>query len=245
MRNPAIIDSAGTTFDKPLTSTQIEELQRFAELGRLCASLLHEISNPLTAAMLHLEQSGHRRTTGIRQVHRNMQLLKRYVEAARQQVRQQSRSYNFSVGPQVEQLKHIVQPLARGVGVQLVIQPLPTCRLNGDPVKFQQILANLIVNAIDAYTEDTSGLAKPVQVRGSVDGGNLVIEVIDWGQGITAEQLGRLFEPFYTTKNQANRGLGIGLTIVQQYTNNDFGGSISVTSSARAGTRFKLSLPLP
>ena len=65
------------------------DLQRLAELGRLSATLLHEISNPLTAALLHLDQSSQHKPN-IREARRSMQLLKMYVEAARQQVRREN-----------------------------------------------------------------------------------------------------------------------------------------------------------
>jgi C4-dicarboxylate-specific signal transduction histidine kinase len=121
---------------------------------------------------------------------------------------------------------------------------VPDCHLYGDPVKFQQVLANLIVNAIEAYGSAEGGeLIKPVRVIITSSEHWLAIDIYDWGQGIKAEHLRRVFEPFYTTKNQAGHELGIGLAIVHQYVTNDFGGSIAVTSSQRQGTHFALRLP--
>ncbi|PIZ62737.1 hypothetical protein COY17_02010 [Candidatus Saccharibacteria bacterium CG_4_10_14_0_2_um_filter_52_9] len=234
MAAPAISGEAG-----------LQELQRFAELGRLSASLLHEISNPLTAALLHLDQFSDQTSPAIKQVRRNIYALRRYVEAARQQVRQESRLSAFAITPQFEQLKQVVRPLARKAAVQLVFETIPSCRLYGDPVKFQQLLANLIINAIDAYEDDLcSGLARPVRVRVSRTPHYLTIKVIDWGKGITADQLSQLFKPFYTTKTRAAYGLGIGLTIVERFVTVDFDGSITVTSSRRHGTQFTIRFPL-
>jgi two-component system C4-dicarboxylate transport sensor histidine kinase DctB len=228
-----------------LDQAQLEELQHFAKLGRLSAHLLHEIANPLTAALLHLDQSTDRTSPEIRQARRSMQLLQRYVEAARQQIRQQDRPRSFALRPQFEQLKRVILPLVRQANVQLIIEPLPDCQLYGDPVKFQQILANLMVNAIDAYRHDTANnLGRPIRVRLTSDSRLLTIRVIDWGEGIAPSQLGQIFEPFYTTKTQPGRGLGIGLAIVRQYVVHDFGGSITVTSSRRQGTQFTIRLPL-
>src|SRR5687768_10840761 len=137
-----------------LPPSQLQELQRYAELGRLSASMLHEISNPLTAALLYLEEiSDDHNSPAYQQIRHNILLLRRYVEAARQQVRLESAPASFAVGPQVEQLKRVVRPLARRAGVQLVIEQAPSCRLYGDPIKFQQVLTNLIVNACESYSD--------------------------------------------------------------------------------------------
>lgn len=219
------------------------ELQRLAELGRLSATLLHEISNPLTAALLHLENA---RTdpSSLREAKRSIKTLKRYVEAARQQVRKESVLTDFSISTSIAQIKRVVTPLAKKAGVNLVFSSIPDCRLYGDPVKFQQILANLIVNAIEAYQSQVdSSLVKPVRVQLSSAAHTLSIEVSDWGQGIDQGQISHIFAPFYTTKSQAGHGLGIGLAIVKQYVTDDFGGSISVRSSTRRGTAFTVSMP--
>ncbi len=227
----------------PSTDTRVDEsrqLEHFAELGRMSASLLHEISNPLTAAMLYLEQYNYRQTHAIRQVRRNIMLLQRYVEAARQQVRHESLITNFSVRPQIEQVRRILTPLARRKAVLLQFQAATNYKLWGDPVIFQQILANLIANAIDAYdiAEQSSVSSKTVTISFRNAPEWLLIEVIDHGIGITPEQQQYLFEPFYSTKYRQGRGLGIGLTIVKQHVEQDFKGSIEVTSSPQQGTSF-------
>ncbi len=223
-----------------LNYEHLRELQHFAKLGRMSASLLHEISNPLTAAMLNLEL-GDKQSAAVRRARQDMQTMRRYVEAARQQVRLQGKAGTFHVRPQLDQVRRILIPLARREGVRLEIGPVADCRLHGDPVKFQHIISNLAVNAIEAY-DDNCG--RPKTVRLSVDRhqGRLVIEVTDYGRGIPPENLPRLFEAFYSTKGQSC-GLGIGLAIVKQYVSDDFRGSIRAASSARRGTRFTITLP--
>lgn len=229
-----------------LAALQLQELHRLAEIGRLSASLLHQISNPLTAALLHLEQSKNHLPDSVRHVRRNVRLLWRYVEAARQQLRQESQPVLFSVGQQLEQVKRLVTPPADKARVSLVFDKASGYKLYGDPVKFQHVLANLLMNAIEAYDEDRyHGLARPVRVVVKRQRRYLVIRVIDWGKGITTDQMVKLFKPFYTTKKDAGYGLGIGLAMVEQYARHDFHGSITVTSSRRHGTQFSLRLPLP
>jgi two-component system C4-dicarboxylate transport sensor histidine kinase DctB len=246
MRNSTLHRRLTSQRYQSLGHAELLELQRLAELGRLSATLLHEISNPLTAAMLHLEASETPSADNIRQARKSIRQLRRYVQAARQQVRRESTLTDFRLRPQLAQIKRIVLPLARRAGVQLAFESPPDCHLYGDAVKFQQILANLIVNAIEAYgTADDLApyLDKPVRVRLYSSEHALTIQVYDWGQGISPRNINRVFEPFYTTKSQAGHGLGIGLAIVKQYVMTDFGGTIAVQSSRRHGTLFTVSLP--
>jgi two-component system C4-dicarboxylate transport sensor histidine kinase DctB len=235
--------SAATTDISPHSS--MDEVERLAELGRLSSSILHEISNPITAALLYLEQYKDHPAAAMRKVQGSIRILWQYVEAARQQVRGESEACTFNVAQQMTQLKKVVLPVAKEAAVHLQFIPTKDCQLYGDPVKFQQIIANLIVNAIEAYAHDNfPDLNKAVRVEQKISDNQLIIEVTDWGQGINPSQLQHIFEPFYTTKSQTGHGLGIGLAIVQQYVIKDFGGSISVRSSRRQGTIFSIILPL-
>jgi two-component system C4-dicarboxylate transport sensor histidine kinase DctB len=258
MSDSAIIDDVAVE--------RLRTLEHFAELGRLSASLLHEISNPLTAAMLYLEQYDDQQSPYIRQVWHNMRLLQRYVEAARRQVRQESVTASFGVQAQLNQVRRLLTPLARRAGVQLRFQPAPNHKLYGDPVKFQHIITNLVINAIDAYG-DSAHLTAPqdkaavsdsmttIDQRGKASQNNevtiecssqqhwLIIRVTDHGSGLTDVELPRVFEPFYSTKirttnSRGDHGLGLGLAVVKQYVERDFDGSISVTSGQKRGTEF-------
>ncbi len=239
MIDPVLYTTNGIATPEEFEPTRIRELQRFAELGRLSATLLHEISNPLTAAMLHLEQHHDQESLNIKQVRRNIQLLRRYVDAARQQVRQESQPINFYVRPQIIQIRRLITPMARRAGVKLHYEIPANFRLYGDPVKFQQIISNLVINAIDAYrTEPSINQNKDVYITLSSRQQWIILRVSDHGHGISQESIPLLFEPFYSTKIQSGKGLGIGLTVVRQYVENDFHGTISATSSPGRGTVF-------
>lgn len=243
MSKPATTLHDGVALVDEIGADRMREMQRFAELGRLSASLLHEISNPLTAAILHLEQHHDQESLNIRQARRNIQLLQKYVEAARQQLRQESTPVTFYVRPQLSQIRRLLAPVARRAGVRLNFSLEANYRLYGDPIKFQQILSNLIGNAIDAYAEMPATKNQP-EVKITISGRQhwVFIRVSDKGAGIPIDQLSRLFDPFFTTKGLSGKGLGIGLTAVKQYVENDFHGVIQVTSSPRRGTQFTLRL---
>ncbi len=243
--DPALAESAAIVMPASSQQDGLRQLEHFAELGRLSASLLHEISNPLAAALLYLEQHDSRHSKNVQQAKRTILLLKSYVEAARQQVRHESQVTRFCVRAQVNQVRQVLAPLARRKAVQLQIEASADYKIFGDPVKFQQILANLIINATDAYdTASRDCTSRLVTVRIDSRQQWLLIRVIDHGSGIPAERMSQVFEPFYSTKGEDGQGIGIGLAVVRQYVENDFGGSITVISSAEHGTAFTARLRL-
>lgn len=220
-----------------IVDEQLLELQRFAELGRASATLLHEISNPLTAALLNLELNY--KSHGVKQARRNMMILHRYVEAARQQVKQRSCVQSFWVEPQITQLKTVFIPLARRASVKLKIGVIPSCQLYGDPIKFQQIISNLISNALDAC-----GRGGKVEISCSITKDTLVIRVQDSAHGIRQDLMPRLFENSSSSKLASGQGLGLGLSIVKHYVEKDFGGTIAVSSRLGKGSCFRLEIPV-
>jgi signal transduction histidine kinase len=238
INTPPTAVSMGMAEPAHVSPDRLKELERFAEIGRISAGLLHEISSPLTAAILWLEQCGNH-TPYIRHARHSIRVLQKYVEAARQQIRRESNFRNFALQPELEQVKQLLAPLARRRGISLKFAQAHGCELYGDPVKFQQIVANLVRNAMDAYDTCSPGRShKPVRLAIRVRYDRLIIEVDDRGCGIPPGQLDKLFEPFYSTKMSSGTGLGIGLSAVKHSIENDFHGSIMATSSAGRGTRF-------
>lgn len=221
------------------------ELQRFAEFGRLTANLLHEVANPLTAASLNLELADDQQSEVIARARKNLQHLERYVTAARQQLKAESSNRLFSPRAEVAQSLRLLKPLARKAGINLaVMNKAPNYKLFGDPVKFSQIVANIIANALDSYdgTERPNG-AKQIEITLTEDPETeqLLLTVKDWGKGISKSQQEHIFEPFYTTKAVSGRGMGIGLALVKQFVEQEFGGAINVSSSTKSGTTFSVS----
>ena len=110
--------------------------------------------------------------------------------------------------------------------------------ISGDPVQLQQVLINVLINAMDAVDCKPQPL-RMIRASTRVNGDHAEVEIVDFGQGITAEDQRRLLEPFFTTKEN---GLGLGLsicsTIVQSHRgkltieNNKHGGATVVLSFA-------------
>ncbi|MGE0550194.1 MAG: nitrogen regulation protein NR(II) [Kofleriaceae bacterium] len=104
--------------------------------------------------------------------------------------------------------------------------------------RIEQILVNLVVNAVDAIGKDRGTIK--IHCRTSEDGARVITTVADSGTGIAADQLERIFEPFFTTKPEHGTGLGLPVAkeIVQSY-----GGQLVVESKVGAGTSFTFDLP--
>jgi len=112
--------------------------------------------------------------------------------------------------------------------------------LKGDPNALYDMLVNLIRNAADA----SIGRQAPIRVGLEQTAGSLRLTVRDEGAGIRAEDLERIFEPGFTTK-EFGEGSGMGLVVVQSVVRNMFGGSIAVDSRPGGGTTVTVTLPVP
>jgi len=177
----------------------------------------------------------------IRQARKNLQQLERYITAARQQLKMHGDPAVFSVRHELHQVTRFMKPLAQQAGVKLTITQACNYKLYGDPVKFNQLVANLTANAIDAYNGvQQQNVSKRIEVIVRQSSRWITVRVSDWGSGLSTEKLPQVFMPFYTTK--ADSGMGIGLAMVKRIAEEDFHGSISVTSSSAQGTCFTVKL---
>jgi signal transduction histidine kinase len=231
---------------KELERAQLErvmELQRLAEFGRLSAGLLHDVANPLTVASLNLKELGSKsQDMLVRQALKSMLYIERFLDSARKQLKAQSSVGSFVVAPEIRQVITILKHRAREVSVDLELKPSPRFKLMGDPVKFSQIMANLILNGIEAYDTSTDATKRKVSVNVQQDGKWTIITVTDHGRGLSKSQVGRIFDTFYSTHDTNGSNMGIGLATVKRLAENDFRGRVKVTSTPRGGTRFTVYL---
>ncbi|GEM_PF-1542497 len=118
--------------------------------------------------------------------------------------------------------------------------------LRGDPNALYELLVNLIRNAADACAARPAGPAgpAPIEVGLAQDGDILRLTVRDRGAGIRPQDLERIFEPGFTTK-EFGEGSGMGLAVVQSVVRNMFGGNIAVESQLQVGTTVTVRLPIP
>jgi len=109
--------------------------------------------------------------------------------------------------------------------------------IEASPSELQQVLLNLINNAIDAMEKEGGDLI----VSTRLDGDNVLLSVEDSGMGIPKANLARLFDPFFTTK-PVGKGTGLGLSIIYGIINK-MGGEITVNSTVDVGTAFNIRIP--
>jgi PAS domain S-box-containing protein len=160
-------------------------------------------------------------------------IITQFLQAIRPTVPQiKPASLNDVVQKTLELLKPEIDNRDLNLRVHLARQ-LPVTPL--DPVQIQQVLVNLIKNALQAMTK---GGTLTLRTGEGADG--VWVSVADTGGGIPQEQLNRIFEPFYTTKK---KGTGLGLMIVQRIVR-AHGGRIELESQVGRGTTFRIWLPL-
>jgi PAS domain S-box-containing protein len=126
------------------------------------------------------------------------------------------------------------------VQLELALAAEPLC-VTVNRTRIEQILVNLVTNAVDAIGDGDGDGTVTIDVRPSDDGKRVVCAVRDTGSGIAAGELTRIFEPFYTTKGP-ERGTGLGLSVVREIVA-AYGGTLRVHSEEGHGTSFTFELP--
>ncbi|MBC8167168.1 MAG: histidine kinase, partial [Bryobacteraceae bacterium] len=138
----------------------------------------------------------------------------------------------------VEETVTLVRHQLEGAQVKIDLElPADLPCIKGNAGKLQQVLLNLVLNARDAM--DGGGT---LTIRTSHDQSTAHVQVTDTGEGIPAENLPRIYDPFFTTK-VARKGTGLGLSITYGIVK-EHGGSIEVNSARNQGTTFHLEFPL-
>ena len=140
----------------------------------------------------------------------------------------------------IEEIVSISEERTKDSKVKIVTHLDPELpKVAASPSEMQQVLLNLINNAIDAI--GTGGGS--IEITSRLDGENVIIDVADTGQGIPNELMNRIFDPFFTTK-PVGKGTGLGLSICYGIIKK-MGGDITLNSSVGIGTTFHVHLPAP
>jgi NO-binding membrane sensor protein with MHYT domain len=229
---------------------ELARIARIATMGELTASIAHEINQPLAAVVTNasasvrwlalqppnLDEARAAATRTVREANRAGEVIGRIRALLKKEPPQMGQLQLNEVIQQVLALSR--HELARaGITVQTELAPeVPA--LHGDRVQLQQVMLNLIMNAIDATAVTTDGPRKLLIKSASVPEGVLV-QVQDFGQGVVAREAERIFEPFFTTKPQ---GIGMGLSISRSIIE-AHGGQLWVTPGSPHGAVFQFILP--
>jgi two-component system sensor histidine kinase PilS (NtrC family) len=215
----------------------VEREERLAAVGRLAAGLAHEIRNPLASLsgsvqLLQDEDASPLHAIVLREVEHINGLVEDFLDIARP----------LQLRRVPTDVVAIVEDVATAFGqdqrykdkceVTLDLADVPLALLDGSRVR--QIVWNLLLNAAQA-TPDYGR----IKVSVALDEDALIIRISDEGVGISRDRLGRIFDPFYTTRSG---GTGLGLANVERIVR-AHGGAVSVSSTEGVGTIFSLSFP--
>ena len=234
---------------KDLTEVQalrkeVARSQRLASVGRLAAGVAHEIRNPLSSIkgfatyfkQRYPDRPQDQQTADImiQEVDRLNRVVGQLLEFARPvPVKPKTVSLQVLLDDSIK----LVSDRAAEKGISIRIQNSAlTDEVQIDPDRLNQVLLNLYLNAIDSME---SGGDLKVEISSDGKDRNVVIKVSDTGKGINRENLGKIFEPYFTTKSS---GTGLGLAIAHNIIE-AMGGKITVESEKEAGTIFTVALP--
>jgi two-component system NtrC family sensor kinase len=229
---------------------------RLASLGQLSASVAHEINNPLSGvlnlAMLlqriikddgiprdRVEECRGYLASIVHETARVGHIVQDLLAFSRRSKSHQRADMNFNdiVTTTVNLISHKLKLMNVAIDLQLD-GTLPPVECDGS--QMQQVLINLIMNGAEAAQGKPSGTVS-VRTGRSGAGGDLVLEVRDNGIGIPAENIARLFTPFFTTKGEG-KGVGLGLAVVYGIVQAHHG-DVEVQSTVGEGTTFLVSIP--
>ncbi len=248
--------------EKEQLGQQLIGASRLAEIGEMATGFAHEINNPLQIIkneqslmemlLAEFKESGQLEPSeslaefeeSMAQIDLQISRCSKITQAILKFGRQdEPTTQNIALKESIPEIIQMVANKAEVHGIALIqnIADDSPC-VEGDPAQLQQVLINLFNNAIDAIIErhGSAGGQLSVTVEPKRDG-IVEIAVADNGIGISAENLKKIFSPFFTTK-PVGKGTGLGLSVCYGIINS-MGGEMAVASKPGAGTTFVIRLP--
>ena len=220
---------------------QLVRADRLSSLGEIAAGLAHEIGNPLAGVKGALEIIASRAAASTpeaefsaiaaREIARLEGLIEEFLRYARPRAPHRTRSDIFDV---LERVTSLVGPEAAGQGVSVTMRrsSVPPALIDAD--QMVQVFMNVVLNAVQA-----TPAGGRVEIGASISDAMLAVDVRDEGPGIPPEHVGRIFDPFFSTKK---RGTGLGLSISNRIVQSH-GGRIEVLQPGK-GSIVRVLIPV-
>jgi two-component system NtrC family sensor kinase len=228
------------------TQEQLLQSEKLAAMGRLTSQLAHELNNPLYGIMNTLElmkteipPSNKRRRLLDMALSESMRLTDMLRKMLSFSKPDQELRCSVDINTILDEILLLHEKQLREVDIKIAVDLEPDLQpIWGSKNQMRQVFLNLVSNAKDAMPD--GGLLS-VQTRSS--GKRLRIRVTDDGTGIKPENLDKIFDTFFTTKVDSERGVGLGLSVCYGFIK-DHGGDIQVESTLGEGTAFTIVLPV-
>lgn len=229
---------------------QLAHAARLATVGELSACIAHEINQPLGAILLNAEAGenliacGRADTGELREI---LEAIRKDDERASQVIqrlrrllrREQLEMRLLDLNEAVDGILRLISGVAQRNDVSITTDlDFAIPKVNGDLVQLQQVLLNLIMNAIDALTDGPPERRRLTISTAERPAGHVEVCVSDCGPGIASDRIAKLFEPFFSTKRD---GMGLGLSISRSLVS-AHGGRIWCESTP-AGSTFRFCIP--
>ena len=235
--------------EQRILEAQLIQNDKMASIGQLVSGVAHELNNPLTSiaglAELLLEREPHPDFPHehLRVIHdqaeRAGRIVRNLLTFARKGVAEKSAVDLNDVASRTSLL--IVYELQlHGIELEMALGPEPVVVL-GDRYELQQVLLNLVNNAVHAVSQLKPGRPRRIRLETALQGGMALFRVVDSGPGVPPHLVSYLFTPFFTTK-APGEGTGLGLSLsyglVQAH-----GGILAYEAPPEGGAEFRVSLP--
>jgi C4-dicarboxylate-specific signal transduction histidine kinase len=229
---------------------QLVHAARLATVGELSASIAHEINQPLAAILINAEagksliKSGGARMEELHEILTSIRdddvRAGEVIKRMRQLLRHEPIEMRpLNINDVIESIVRLTEGLAKRKSVEVRTELDPSLpQIKGDFVQVQQVLLNLIVNAMDAVATGPADRCR-VTIASVQRAGSVEVTVSDSGPGIAAEKLTQIFDPFFSTKSD---GMGLGLSITRTIVR-AHRGEIRAESGSDGAT-FRFSIPV-
>ena len=232
---------------------QLERADRLANLGELAAGAAHEINNPAGIILTRIGYLLHhaKKSRFSKSVIEDLQAVEHQTYRISKIVKgllnfSKATSFfphNVCLNEIIEKLLLILEPRLKHQNVKLFKNLVPEySEIYADPGQIEQVILNIINNAIDSMPSGGNLVIKTDRVNGEDRDESLRLSVLDTGVGIAKENLDKIFSPFFTTKEEG-KGTGLGLSISYGIIKTH-GGRIEVKSEVGKGSEFCVYLPL-
>jgi len=248
---PAILAIGRDTSERRALHAELMRADRLATLGMLAAGVAHEINNPLTYTLLHLERlaltlpqlvpdpaARKKVETMLAEAREGGDRVRTMVRELLSVARHDQTASANPVEPAIDTAIRLAGPTIGG-RAKVSRRGVPVRAVRANPARLSQVFLNLVLNASDAF--DGIDERNRVEIDVAEEGDEIVVTVRDNGRGIPPDVLARVFEPLFTTK-PVGAGTGLGLWICRRIVG-EVGGSLSASSDVGVGTQMIVRLP--